>query len=219
MTTPRLVLSLVHLRDQVNAASQSRSKTSDGWIGDTSHQAHKSDHNPDENGLVYALDITNDPMHGVISHDIADALRLSKDARLQYVISNGMIANMDIQDGAWRKYNGPSPHDHHCHVSVRHPLSLADNVRDWKLPSLLLGQPGAKMAPKPPVVPRPAVSQAKPAKKTAAATTAAGAVVAGTVGYHASVAGYDPLQIFFMVAGIGAVATLIFFAIRKARSS
>lgn len=134
MPEPRLAKSLVHLREQINVAAPGRNKTSDGWIGDTSHQARKSDHNPDAEGYVYAFDVTNDPAHGVVSQQVAEELRRSKDPRLQYVISNKRIANMDIEDGAWRPYAGSNPHDKHCHVSVRHDRELRDDTRDWKLP-------------------------------------------------------------------------------------
>lgn len=137
MPKPRLVASLVRLREQINALSPGRNKSSDGWIGDTSHAARKSDHNPDEKGLVYALDITHDPANGVNSEEIANTLRKSRDKRLQYVISNGRIANMDIADGAWRVYKGSNPHAHHCHISVRHPLRLADDPRNWTLPGIV----------------------------------------------------------------------------------
>jgi hypothetical protein len=61
---PRLARSLETLRHQVDQLAPNRDKDSDGWIGDTSHQARKSEHNPDANGVVRALDITNDPAPG-----------------------------------------------------------------------------------------------------------------------------------------------------------
>jgi hypothetical protein len=38
-----------------------RSKESDGSIGNAEHSARQSDHNPDQFGIVRAIDITNDP--------------------------------------------------------------------------------------------------------------------------------------------------------------
>jgi hypothetical protein len=40
------------------------SKDSDGSIGDEHHSARASDHNPDEHGVVHAIDITHDPKGG-----------------------------------------------------------------------------------------------------------------------------------------------------------
>jgi len=56
----RLVAAGVKLRKQVDKAFPGRDKRSDGWIGDRAHQARKSDHNPDKNGWVHAIDIDAD---------------------------------------------------------------------------------------------------------------------------------------------------------------
>ena len=67
----RIAKSLGLLAATVNAAAPNRSKASDGWIGDASHAARKSDHNPNRtpgdgipDGVVCALDITHDPANG-----------------------------------------------------------------------------------------------------------------------------------------------------------
>src|SRR5690606_29069239 len=54
-----LAPSLVKLRDLINQNWPNRDKSSDGWIGDPSHQARKSDHNPDYSagGVVRAIDV------------------------------------------------------------------------------------------------------------------------------------------------------------------
>ena len=57
---PRLSKSAVQLREQIDDAFPDRDRTSDGWIGDTRHSARKSDHNPDEQGWVRAIDIDRD---------------------------------------------------------------------------------------------------------------------------------------------------------------
>lgn len=128
----RLAKSLETLRSQVNAKWPTRDKSSDGTIGDAAHQATKSEHNPDENGVVRAMDITNDP--GVLSsRALAEALINSRDPRIYYVISNGEIANPNISNGAWRPYNGSNPHDHHMHISVVDDPDLYDDQRPWNI--------------------------------------------------------------------------------------
>src|SRR6266478_4703639 len=130
--------SLLVLRDQVNAAHPSRDKSSDGTIaGDAHHvQNPNSDHEPKslvhgklvvdyENGTVCALDITNDPAHGVDSRKLAESLIVSRDKRVRYVISRGEIAGDEgyaqrnhVLPWTWGPYNGTIAHTEHCHVSV-----------------------------------------------------------------------------------------------------
>ena len=52
--TWRLARALEQLRSQVNEKWPNRSKNSDGSIGDTSHAARPSDHNPDRAEIVHA---------------------------------------------------------------------------------------------------------------------------------------------------------------------
>lgn len=130
----RLARGLEHLRAQVNAKWPSRSKESDGSIGDEHHSSRLSDHNPDGSGVVHAIDITHDPKGGFDSYAFADMLLAKQDLRLKYVISNRRIGSGPAgpAPGAWRKYTGANPHDHHCHVSIVSG-SLADDVSDWDI--------------------------------------------------------------------------------------
>ena len=141
----RVAKSLLHLRDQVNAKAPVRDKSNDGTIGDISHQSRDSDHNPwvQDSGLgvVTALDITNDPKHKVVSRDIAEALRLSRDSRIKYAISNRQIFSSEVHPWEWRPYSGPNPHEAHCHISVKPTKALYDSEKDWVLPAALGGQP------------------------------------------------------------------------------
>jgi hypothetical protein len=133
MTSWRVAKSLLILRDQVNAMAPSRDKSIDGTIGDASHQATISDHNPDEEGVVRALDITDDPAHGVDAGQIAEALRQSRDPRIKYVISNRCIVSSTIQPWVWRPYHGSSPHTEHVHISVVSNDKLAEDTRPWTI--------------------------------------------------------------------------------------
>lgn len=148
----RIAKSLLHLRDQVNALAPGRDKSSDGTFGDPAHAARKSDHNPDARGVVCALDISNDPAHGIVSEQIAETIRLSKDPRIGYIISNKKISNPQVANGAWRPYNGSNPHDHHCHISCVHS-NLGDDERDWKLPQIAKDASAPAIAPVPLVKP------------------------------------------------------------------
>ena len=110
------------LRLQIDDNYPDRDRTSDGWIGDTRHQARPSDHNPDAAGIVRAIDIDRD-LHGLSKPDsmpdLADQIRLcakSGDARIAYVIFNGKIASAK-KGWSWRPYDGINKHNHHCHIS------------------------------------------------------------------------------------------------------
>lgn len=116
----RLAKGLETLRSQVNEKWPNRRKDSDGSVGDTSHAARPSDHNPDSRGIVHAIDITHDPRGGFDSYAFADMLLKNQDRRLSYVISNRRIGSGPAgpSPGKWRPYNGSNAHDHHCHVSI-----------------------------------------------------------------------------------------------------
>jgi hypothetical protein len=135
--TWRLAKSLIQLRNQINAISPNRNKENDGSIGDEAHASRSSDHNPwfkDEDGVgvVSAIDITNDPAHGIVSEELAEMLRASRDSRIKYIISNRKIASFD-HGWSWRAYSGTNPHDHHVHISVRPERALYDSVVPWVL--------------------------------------------------------------------------------------
>lgn len=132
----RLAKSLEALRAQINALSPNRSKVADGTLGDTAHSKRKSDHNPNAKGVVQALDLTDDPAHGVDNRKLAQALLDSRDKRLKYVIADGEICSGagGPSPWAWRPYNGTNAHRHHVHISVVDDLKLYDDASAWSLP-------------------------------------------------------------------------------------
>lgn len=132
----RVAKSLLTLREQVDAMAPGRDKSSDGTIGDQSHQSRNSDHNPDANGVVTAMDITNDPAHGADAGAIAEMLRLSKDSRIKYVISNRRIFSSLTSPWQWRPYTGINAHTHHVHVSVIDTAALYDDTAPWELDAM-----------------------------------------------------------------------------------
>lgn len=101
--------------DQATALWPNRNRASDGTIGDPSHAARASDHNPDSRGIVHAADLTHDPANGVDCNTLAEHIK--DDPRVKYVIWNRRIWNPSISR-TWRPYTGSNPHDHHMHVSV-----------------------------------------------------------------------------------------------------
>jgi hypothetical protein len=120
--SPKLCKAGQQLRLQVDDSYPDRDRTSDGWIGDTRHQARPSDHNPDEQGIVRAIDIDRDLSGKAkpdLMPDLADQLRLCAkrgDKRISYIIFDGRIASSK-KAWSWRPYTGINKHNHHCHIS------------------------------------------------------------------------------------------------------
>lgn len=110
------------------------SHTVDGTLGDTAHSNRVSDHNPDPNGIVRALDFFEhepDFVDGVF-----EAMRLARDPRLKYAIhDNRMFASYSNSNGPaweWREYNGVNGHETHGHLSVV-AEPTADETHPWDL--------------------------------------------------------------------------------------
>lgn len=112
----QLSKALAKLRDQANTLAPNRNKSSDGTFPSAQHlaQSPNSDHNTGD-----ALDLTHDSHNGFDSYKIAEQLRLSKDPRISYVISNRRIFSNTIQPWTWRPYSGSNPHSSHVHISVQ----------------------------------------------------------------------------------------------------
>lgn len=125
-----LAPSLAQLRSEVNTTWPGRDRTSDGWIGDASHSARKSDHNPNARGRVDALDIDHDGID-----DAALIKRLCSDPRTNYVIHDGRIYSR-IREFRPIPYHGPNPHRGHVHVSIRQARAAEDDRRSWGVAAL-----------------------------------------------------------------------------------
>lgn len=162
----RIAKSLDVLRTTVNTRHPLRNKGSDGWIGDKAHRVRASDHNPDSRGVVHALDITHDIDKRGDDFDawrFAEILRLNRDPRVSYVISNGRIfSSFDKVSGGkvvrkkweWGPYTGSNKHAVHTHIScVSGPLE--DDTRPWVIDAL---PSGSVTEPKPVVVPPPGIT-------------------------------------------------------------
>jgi hypothetical protein len=120
-----LAPSLVQLRNEVNARWPHRPKGSDGTVGDTSHSARASDHNPNKRGSVNAFDIT---YPGVDPKAIIAAV--SKHPAGNYVIFNRKIYR---RNNGWKPepYSGASPHTEHLHVSILQTVAAEQSKAKW----------------------------------------------------------------------------------------
>ncbi len=145
----RIAKSLDTLLGQINELYPGRDKSSDGWIGDEAHAARVSDHNPNSAGIVTALDITNDPAHGLDAQDLAILLLSGHDPRIKYIISHHRIGGDEgfaLRNHAvpwqWEKYTGANPHTEHVHISVNGEPGLYDDPSPWKLQASASSQSG-----------------------------------------------------------------------------
>jgi hypothetical protein len=118
---PRISKAALQLREQFDGCFGDRDRASDGIIGDSRHSTRKSDHNPDGEGWVRALDIDRDlsgkPKPDIMP-DVADQLRIlaKSDKRISYIIFDGKIASARSL-WRWRKYKGINQHRTHLHCS------------------------------------------------------------------------------------------------------
>ena len=128
---PKLSRAAIQLREQFDDAYPDRDRTSDGWIGDTRHGARKSDHNPDEQGWVRAIDIDRDLSGKAkpdLMPDLVDQIRAAckkgSEKRIAYIIFDGQICS-PILRWKWRKYTtGANKHTHHAHFSFKKEADL-----------------------------------------------------------------------------------------------
>ena len=140
---PKLSKAAIQLREQIDDSFPDRDRTSDGWIGDTRHAHRVSDHNPDAQGWVRAIDVDRDLFKGSkpdVMPDLADQLRAAckskSEKRISYIIFDGRIAS-PILGWRWRKYTGANKHTKHMHVSFK---KEADNAGAFYQVSMLGGE-------------------------------------------------------------------------------
>lgn len=154
----QLAPSLIALEAQADKLAPRRSRASDGSIGDRAHASRHSDHNP-SGGYVHAIDITHDPKNGMDIHAHARNIAARRDNRIEYIISNWMIAKRD--DGfKWRRYTGTNGHTKHAHFSVRHTTLARYDTSPWFNGLILFPTPTSPpvvQPPKPPVITNPTI--------------------------------------------------------------
>ena len=133
MPKPKLSKAAEQLRKEVNLKYPKRDKRSDGWIGDSAHSKRKSDHNPDKDGWVRAIDIDADLNKSnkeswLLAERIKDIA--TKDNRISYIIHQGRIVSRKSK-WTWRVYKGSNPHVSHIHVSFNPTGDL--NAKGFKI--------------------------------------------------------------------------------------
>ena len=116
---------------QATAIAPNRNKASDGLLPSAAHikQNPNSDHN---SGL--AVDLTNDPHHGIDCREIFEKLKADK--RVDYLIFNSRI--WSARNGE-RDYTGVNRHEKHLHISIK-----ADCAKDTSPWFAWMGKPSVK---------------------------------------------------------------------------
>jgi len=125
----KLVPAGVTLRKQTDLRWPGRDRRSDGWVGDAAHSARKSDHNPDKDGWVHALDIDENMgkrgpwRNGRTARQLANQLRLYAASdlpgadRIKYVVYEGRLSSGTYRATWWKWRKGNWGHYQHIHIS------------------------------------------------------------------------------------------------------
>ena len=174
-----LAPSLVQFRAEVDKKWPKRSKKSDGTVGNTSHAARKSDHNPNSRNSVNAIDIT----YPGVNPDVVIAA-VKKHPSAAYVIFNRHIYS--ATDGWVKKpYTGVSPHTTHLHISIKQSVKAENSTVKWfTTPAKPVVKPVAKPVKKPALPKYPGPGKLKVGSKNTAVKvvqTAVGNPVTGTM--------------------------------------
>lgn len=140
------------MRERYARAAAGTPATAWGSIGDDEHDAD-SDHYPHfysalgPTAVVCARDFPHAPALGLHFGAVAEALRLSRDPRIGYVIFAGRVFSGHVVGSTpafeWRKHTGEGHYDH-GHVSTVH-TALADDTRPWALPGAAESMTGTDM--------------------------------------------------------------------------
>jgi hypothetical protein len=119
------VAGITALKKQVDERWKNRDHSSDGIKGDADHASRTSDHNPDSQGYVHALDIDED-LRGSkndnvwLSDQIIANARMKRpgSTRLKYVVYENRIASATYSSHFWTWRSDTSlNHEHHIHIS------------------------------------------------------------------------------------------------------
>lgn len=136
----------ITFRDQVNRRFPKRDKRSDGWIGDAAHSQRFSYHNPDKNGIVWALDVDeNMGTRGIwrrgkaakrLANQLLDYIRsgLPGSDRVLHVVYEDRVASGTYKKWWWVWRGKGYGHTQHIHITFRQ--GAGNNRREFPLPIL-----------------------------------------------------------------------------------
>lgn len=139
MTNWHLAPSLVRFRVWNRAKWPNQNNAGDGSIGDASHAARKSDHNPNVRRSVNAID---EDERGIHMPTLMVAFMMHPSAR--YVIYERDIWHVNR---SWRceTYTGDNPHDKHGHFSIHQTVKAEQSKTEFGVtawPTLINGSTG-----------------------------------------------------------------------------
>lgn len=124
-----LAASLDTLRTQIHSRFPALIKGSIGWIGDAAHRARASQHNPDRDGSVDAIDVPHRPDIGLDVHTLVAQLVASADPRLQRII---WYRRTWTPARGWQAYTGSNGHTAHAHIETTD--AGQDDRTPWRIP-------------------------------------------------------------------------------------
>lgn len=152
MAAWRMARSLEVLRAELDGAYPHRDRRSDGGVGDTSHQARPSKHNPGPDGIVEARDFDEDVKAG--SRPLWPFVQyLVRLGRAGTHPALGAGAHIIYEGRIWshargwveRPYTGANAHEEHAHVAVADGPGK-DSRKAWGVRAALAAPPAG---PKP----------------------------------------------------------------------
>ena len=143
---PRLVAGAMTLLSQLEKRWPERTKDLDGWLADGIHQPNNSDHYPDANNVVHAIDIDirfipenyneSRAFANVFADELIKYVRLAVPGseRIKYVVFNKKIASGKFRDRFWVWREGNFGCTNHIHIAFTN-IGESD-PRRFTLPSL-----------------------------------------------------------------------------------
>lgn len=140
MAAWRLARSLMRLRNEINLEWPMRDRASDGSIGDADHAGRKSDHNPNDAGVVRAIDTDDDidAEDDTVPFKLAEHLRHLGKSGFRPLQNGGLVIYFARYCSAattwdWRPYTGINAHKSHVHVSVGRDPFQYDCEYAWSI--------------------------------------------------------------------------------------
>lgn len=160
-----LAISLAELELEANEYAPQRGHATDGSIGDPAHQSQGAptynllgkatggtDHEPDDVGVVCALDLGHDPAHGfdanTVAHTIAGHVTAGSESRVDYLALENVVPGRKLlfhdPTGTGRPHwddVGPSTAAPHLHTSVLHTPNGRNSGATWDLANVQRNPP------------------------------------------------------------------------------